>query len=51
MLKHFMTSWTSNILNIDFLENEKSFWSEIKIIFLVSQKLSDRLKKNKLVKM
>ena len=37
-------------LNFDFLENEKSFWSEKNFFSLVSQVLSFRIK-NKLAKM
>ena len=35
MLRHLMTSWNLKIYNskFDFLESEKSFWSEIKNIF------------------
>ena len=35
MFRHLMTSeiWISKILNFDFLENEKSYQSEIKNIF------------------
>ena len=37
--------WMSKVLNFDFLENGKRFWSQIKNIFLVLQVLSFRLKK------
>ena len=37
--------WMSQILNFDFLDNNKSFWSEIKTFFLVSQVPSFRVKK------
>ena len=38
-------TWIFKILKSDFLENEKSFWSEIKNIFPIWQVLSFRLKK------
>ena len=37
--------WKCKILKFDFLENEKSFWSEIRNIFLAWQVLVFRLKK------
>ena len=38
--------WKSKILKFDFLENEKSFWSEMKTVFLVWQVLLFGLKQN-----
>ena len=40
MLRHLMSSW--NLNTFDYLKNERSFQSEIKSIFLVSQVLSFR---------
>ena len=37
--------WISEKLKFDYLKNEKSFWSEIRNIFLYSQVLSFRYKK------
>ena len=42
---NIMKTWTSKILQFDFLKNEKSFWSEIKKFFLVLQVLFFKLKK------
>ena len=39
-------TWISKIQKIDFLKNEKSFWSEIKTFFQVSLALYVRLNTN-----